>query len=107
MFRWFERQIDPFPNEPFRQPPAALWAFYWHFVQPVWPALAVLLVAGLIGSLIEVSLFAFLGTLVDRLKGAEDPANFFSDNGWALAGMALVALVARPLFSTVHDLIKN
>src|SRR5262249_52102455 len=107
MFRWFERQIDPFPSEPFRQPPGTLLAFYWHFIEPVWPTLAILLVAGFIGSIIEVSLFAFLGTIVDPMKEAENPAGFFTDHGWSLIGMALVALVARPIFSTLHDLIKN
>src|SRR6185312_10930485 len=34
-------------------------------------------------------------------------ANFFQVHGWELLGMALVALVARPLFNGLHDLLVN
>ena len=74
----------------------------------MWPAFAVLLVAGFLGSLIEVALLAFVGSLVDMMKAAESPQAFI---GQALARillwMAFVALVARPIVSTAHDLIKN
>jgi ATP-binding cassette subfamily B multidrug efflux pump len=106
MFRWFEKHIDPFPQER-TQPPASLSAFYLHYVRPAWKAFAALLVVGFIGSLIEVSLTAFIGGLIDLMRAAPSPSAFFADNAWTLAGMAFVALVARPVVSTVHDLIKN
>ena len=108
MFRWFETRIEAFPDEPPARPPETLLAFYVYFIKPVWPAFAVLLVAGFLGSLIEVSLLAFVGSLVDMMKAAETPADL---PGRPLARillwMAFVALVARPLVSTAHDLIKN
>src|SRR5581483_1002620 len=107
MFRWFETRIDAFPDEPPARPPGALLGFYVHFIKPVWPAFAVLLVAGFLGSLIEVSLLAFVGSLVDMMKGAETPAAFLADNMGILLWMAFIALVARPIVSTAHDLIKN
>src|SRR5215469_15532368 len=55
MFRWFEKQIDAFPDDRAR-PPEGLGAFYMHYVRPAWRPFAVLLVVGFIGSLIEVSL---------------------------------------------------
>ena len=55
MFRWFETRIDAFPDDPPARPPDTLLAFYAYFIKPVWPAFAVLLVAGFLGSLIEVS----------------------------------------------------
>ena len=36
----------PFPDEPPARPPETLLAFYGYFIKPVWPAFAVLLVAG-------------------------------------------------------------
>ena len=54
MFRWFETRIEAFPEDPPTRPPDTLLAFYAYFIKPVWPAFAVLLVAGFLGSLIEV-----------------------------------------------------
>lgn len=107
MFRWFETRINAFPEDVPQQPPNRLPAFYWHFIRPVWPAFALLLVVGLAGSLIEVALYAFIGDVVDRMREAPSPETFITDNGAMLLAMAFVALVLRPLVSTAHDLTKN
>ena len=107
MFRWFETRINAFPEDVPQQPPNRLPAFYWHFIRPVWPAFALLLVVGLAGSLIEVALYAFIGDVVDRMREAPSPETFITDNGAMLLVMAFVALVLRPLVSTAHDLTKN
>ena len=70
MFAWFERLVDPFRAAPIEQPPSGLLAFYWHFIRQIWPVFAVLLSIGLLGALIEVSLFAFLGRIVRPSAGA-------------------------------------
>ena len=62
---------------------------------------------GFLGSAIEVMLFAFIGDLVDMMKNAANPKTFMSDNKGVLLWMGFVALIARPVVSTVHDLIKN
>jgi ATP-binding cassette subfamily B multidrug efflux pump len=107
MFRWFETRIEAFPDEPPARPPETLLAFYAYFIKPVWPAFAVLLVAGFLGSLIEVTLLAFVGSLVDMMKAAETPQTFMANHWAILLWMSFVALVARPIVSTAHDLIKN
>jgi len=107
MFRWFETRIDAFPDDRPERPPTKLLDFYWYYVKPVWPVFLVLLVVGAVGSLIEVALFAFVGSLVDLMRTAQTPATFFSDHGPTLIWMGVVALVLRPLVSTAHDLIKN
>ncbi|MCL4767777.1 MAG: ABC transporter ATP-binding protein/permease [Hyphomicrobiaceae bacterium] len=107
MFHWFETRIKAFPDEAPEQPPDRLAAFYWHFVRPVWPVFLVLLAVGLAGSLIEVALYAFIGSIVDRMKEAASPQTFITDNGGMLLLMGFVALVLRPLVSTAHDLVKN
>ena len=107
MFRWFETRIDAFPDDPPARPPETLLAFYVYFIKPVWPVFAVLLVAGFLGSLIEVSLLAFVGSLVDMMKAAETPEAFLANHWGILLWMAFVAMVARPIVSTAHDLIKN
>jgi ATP-binding cassette, subfamily B, multidrug efflux pump len=107
MFRWFETRIEAFPDDPPARPPETLLAFYAYFIKPVWPAFAVLLVAGFLGSLIEVFLLAFVGSLVDMMKAAATAEAFLAQHWPVLLWMALVAMVARPIVSTAHDLIKN
>ena len=107
MFRWFETRIEAFPDEPPVRPPDSLLAFYAYFIKPVWPAFAVLLVAGFLGSIIEVTLLAFVGSLVDMMKAAETPQTFMANHWAILLWMAFIAMVARPIVSTAHDLIKN
>ena len=107
MFRWFETRIEAFPDDPPERPPETLLAFYLHFVKPVWPVFAILLVAGLLGSVIEVSLLAFVGSLVDMMRVAQTPEAFLANHWGILLWMGFIALVARPVVSTVHDLIKN
>jgi ATP-binding cassette subfamily B multidrug efflux pump len=107
MFRWFESRIATFPDAPPVRPPETLLAFYLHFVRPIWPVFSLLLVAGLLGSLIEVALLAFVGSLVDMMKDAQTPAQFFADHSIILLTMAFIALIARPVVSTAHELIKN
>ncbi|MET0653147.1 MAG: ABC transporter transmembrane domain-containing protein, partial [Hyphomicrobiaceae bacterium] len=107
MFRWFETRIEAFPAESPVRPPETLLAFYIHFIRPIWPAFAMLLVAGFAGAVIEVALMAFVGNLVDLMKSAQSPQDFISEHGSMLLWMALVAVVARPVVSTAHDLIKN
>ena len=107
MLRWFETRIDAFPEPAPSRPPDRLLAFYAYYLRPVWPVFLALLVAGFLGSLIEVTLLAFVGELVDLMRGAQSPASFLADHGLLLAWMAFIAMVARPVVSTAHDIIKN
>ena len=107
IFTWFETRIDPFERPGIVRPPDQLGAFYLHFITPVWPAFAAILVMGFLGSSIEVMLFQFIGNLVDLMKAAPEPKTFISDNRGTLLWMTFVALIARPIVSTVHDLVKN
>ena len=94
MFRWFETRIATFPDAPPARPPETLLALYSHFVRPIWPVFAILLVAGLLGSLIEVALLAFVGSLVDMMRSAQSPAHggFYPPDA-AETGVDLAALV--------------
>ncbi|MEQ1698333.1 MAG: ABC transporter ATP-binding protein [Hyphomicrobiaceae bacterium] len=107
VFTWAETRIDAFAGDGAVRPPETLWAFYAHFVRQAWPAFAALLVAGFIGAVIEASLFAFIGNLVDLMKNATRPETFIADHWVSLAWMAFIAMIARPLVSAGHDLIKN
>ena len=106
MFRWFETRIDPFAGGGDVRPPEGLWAFYWHFVRQAWPAFVLLIIVGFFGAVVEASLFAFVGNLVDRMREAASPETFLADNWQVLVLMALVAVLLRPVFTTLSDLIK-
>ncbi|CAG2145717.1 Putative multidrug export ATP-binding/permease protein [Cupriavidus campinensis] len=104
--RRLERLIDPFRNMPDTQPPASIWRFYAYFLREVRGVLFALLVVGLIAALIEVSLFSFLGRIVDLAKGAPD-GQFFARHQNELLWMAAVALLLRPLFFGLHDVLLH
>ena len=107
MLAWFEKHIDPFARGSDSKPPSALLAFYWNYMQPVWPVFILMLVVGFAGSIIEVSLFAYIGGLVDRMRLAPDPNTFFRDHWALLTWMAFVAAILRPLAFGFSDLVKN
>ena len=107
MLRWFEKHIDPFAKGSETLPPGGLLAFYWHYIKPVWHVFVLLMIVGFISSIIEVSLFAFIGGLVDRMRLAPDPLTFFQDHWLLLTWMAVVAALLRPLAFIIADLVKN
>ncbi len=107
MLSWFERLIDPYKDVPIVQPPSKLGAFFVHYLRRVWWVYVLIMLFGLVGSLIEVSLFAFVGKIVDLAKSAANPAAFFDQHGSTLLWMAFVATVARPLAFGAHALLIN
>jgi ATP-binding cassette, subfamily B, multidrug efflux pump len=107
MFRWLETRIDPFVRAAIVQPPNSLFSFYWHYVRPIWPAFVLVLFFDLLAALSEVVLATFLARLIDLMKAAGTPANFFSDHADLLLLMALVVLIVRPAVVFVYDIIKN
>jgi ATP-binding cassette subfamily B multidrug efflux pump len=107
MLRWFESLIDPYKTYDIERPPSTLIAFYWHYVRNVWWAFAAIMFFGLAGALIEVSLFTFLGQLVDLAKNAESPEKFFEENGRTLIFMAAVAVLFRPVAFAIHAIFIN
>ncbi len=106
LYRRFEKLIDIFRDAPTAAPPNQVVAFYVYYLKQVWPSFVALLVVGLIGALIEVSLFNYLSRIIDLAQGAPNP-NFFSDHAYELAWMVIVALVLRPVFVLLHDLLVH
>ncbi|GGA15468.1 ABC transporter ATP-binding protein [Dyella caseinilytica] len=106
IFRWFESLIDAFKEPVDSMPPKSVWRFYVFYLRQVWPVFAAAIVVGLGVALVEVSLFGFIGRIVDMAKG-EPGKSFFQVHGRELLWMGFVALVLRPLFIGVHDLLVN
>jgi ATP-binding cassette subfamily B multidrug efflux pump len=104
LVRFFETLIDPFRDHDVVMPPPTLSGFYWHYTRQVWPALAALMAVGFVVSLIEVSLFRYVGSIVDLLK-TTSPDKVLADYGWTFAWMGFVVVIARPLATILHDLL--
>ncbi|ROO26818.1 multidrug ABC transporter ATP-binding protein [Salinisphaera orenii MK-B5] len=104
MFSWFERLIEPFPDDDRTPPRGNLWRFVVFHAKPVWPLLVAMAVLTALISIIEVSLFAFLGHIVDWFETGERET-FMADNGAALTGMAIVVLVLLPLLVFIEGLV--
>jgi ATP-binding cassette subfamily B multidrug efflux pump len=106
LYRRFEKLIDIFRDAPTAAPPNQVMAFYVYYLRQVWPSFLALLVVGLVGALIEVSLFSYLSRIIDLAQGTPNP-NFFSDHALELTWMVVVALVLRPIFVALHDLLVH
>jgi ATP-binding cassette, subfamily B, multidrug efflux pump len=106
IFRWFESLIDAFKEPVDGMPPTSVWRFYAFYLRQVWPVFAVAIAVGFVVAIVEVSLFGFIGSIVDMAKGAP-AADFFQRHGNELLWMGFVALIVRPLAIGAHDLLVN
>ncbi|MFZ0871656.1 MAG: ABC transporter ATP-binding protein [Rhodanobacter sp.] len=106
MFRWFETLIDAFKEPADGMPPQSVSRFYVFYLRQVWPVFAAAIVVGFGVAIVEVSLFGFIGSIVDMTKGVP-AASFFQQHGRELLWMGFVALVARPVLIGLHDLLVN
>ena len=61
---------------------------------------------GLVAALVEVALFSYLSTLIDLAQGTPN-TDFFSLHKGELIWMAVVALIIRPVFFGLHDLLVH
>ncbi|MEP0522071.1 MAG: ABC transporter ATP-binding protein [Hyphomicrobiales bacterium] len=104
LFSWFEGRIEPFPTEEPTRPPKKLMPFIWHYTKPIWRVLAGMSATTAAIAILEVLLFAFLGSLVDRLNSSS-PDTFWADHGWSLAIMGFVVLIVLPLASFLGGLL--
>ena len=106
LLHFFEQRIEPFPNEPAQRPPDTLLPFLWHYARDSWPWLLAMAVFSGIISLLEVSLFGFLGNLVDWL-GNRDPQTLVADESARLVWMGLVILLLLPLAGFCQSLLLH
>jgi len=106
LYRRFERFINIFHDAPTDSPPSTVWSFYLYYLRQVWPSFAALLVVGLASALIEVSLFSYLSRIIDMVNHST-PASLFRDNWPILLWMGAVALILRPIFIALHDMLVH
>ena len=107
MFKWFENRLNPYPDSPdglVQQPPRGLIAFCLFYSRGAWPWLLLMAFFTALLAIIEVSLFAFLGSIVDWLS-EQSRETFLSNEGWRLGLIGGVVVVALPAVVLVHSLL--
>jgi ATP-binding cassette subfamily B multidrug efflux pump len=101
MLGFFERLTNPFPAAEPTQPPQGLYAFCRHYSKGMeWPLLLMALLTALI-AILEVSLFGFMGQLVDWLI-EKDPATLWQTEGNTLLLMGFLTAIGIPLLILLH-----
>ncbi len=106
LMSWFEHQLDPFPTAAPQQPPTTLLAFCLHYTRGATPWLMVMAMLSISLAMLEVSLYAGVGHLVDAL-GEHSPATFFAAERTRLIVMAVTVLVVIPSISLIWSLITH
>lgn len=95
MFSFFEKLTKPFPDAPVKQPPKSLMAFLLYYSKGMMAPVVVVSILSAAIAIMEVSLFGFLGQLVDWLTN-QDKATFIEQNQNTLIGWGLLLLVVLP-----------
>ncbi len=101
-FQWLEGLCDPFPPPQPPRPPATLSGFVLHYAKPFWPLLLASAILSTVIALIEVSLFAFVGNLVDWLSTSARET-FWQTYRYQLIGLSLVVLVVLPVLKFFYE----
>ncbi|MGF1870272.1 ABC transporter ATP-binding protein [Photobacterium indicum] len=106
MYKRFEKLTSAFPKQDPNQPPASLFAFCRHYTKGFeLPLIAMSLLSAVI-AVIEVSLFGFMGQLVDWLT-QHNPDTFIAEEGGQLIVMSLIVLVVVPSLVFLHSLLLH
>ncbi len=106
MFSFFESLIKPFPPEDPQQPPKTLFAFCRHYTRGTERHLLVMALFTALIAVMEVSLFGFLGELVDILN-AHTRDTFWHEFGDQILLMGGIVLIALPLAVFIHSMIVH
>ncbi|SUO95382.1 ABC transporter ATP-binding protein [Suttonella ornithocola] len=106
MLNFFERWTNPFPDNSLDSPPKKLLAFCRFYAKGFWLPVISVAVFSLLLAIMEVSLFAFMGRIVDWL-GNSHPETFLQDEQWRLWSMAFVLVIALPVVNTLSSLVRH
>jgi ATP-binding cassette subfamily B multidrug efflux pump len=102
MFTFFEKLVSAFPPEEPSQAPHSLIAFCLHYTKGVYPHLFAMSVLTASIAIMEVSLFGFLGQLVDWLS-TKAPDTLWQDESNTLIFYAGLVLFGLPLTVLLHS----
>lgn len=101
MFSFFESLTKPFPEHNPTQSPKGLYAFCRHYTKGFGAPLIAMSILTAMLAMLEVSLFGFMGQLVDWLV-TKNPETLWQEEGDTLIMMSLIVLVFIPLLVWLH-----
>ncbi|PKH63203.1 multidrug ABC transporter ATP-binding protein [Shewanella sp. Choline-02u-19] len=104
MFKRFESWVNALPPEEPEQPPKGIYAFCRHYTKGFEVPLIIMSILTALLAILEVSLFGFMGDLVDLLIN-NDPETLLEKEGMKLLGMTILVLVVIPTLVLLHALI--
>ncbi len=100
-YRLFEKMTQAFPESAPEQPPTGLYAFCRHYTRGMEKPLLLMSLSTVLIAIFEVSLFGFMGQLVDLLSDNQ-PAEFFTKFKDDLIWMGVLLVVILPLLALLH-----
>ncbi|MDC9526500.1 ABC transporter ATP-binding protein [Pseudoalteromonas sp. Angola-30] len=106
MYRLFEKMTNAFPEQKPTKPPSTLFAFCRHYTKGMELSLVLMSVSAALLAILEVSLFSYMGQLVDWL-GTYTPQTLFEEQKAELIKMAVVLLVILPIVVFFHSAILH
>jgi len=106
MLRWFERRLNPYPDDEPSEPPKGLLAFCLYYSHGAKKWLALMAVAAGLIAAGEITLFGFIGDVVNWLAAA-DKTTFLATDGWKLALMGIFIAFVLPALALVSTATMN
>lgn len=106
MLQFFEKLTNPFPAAEPTQPPKGIYAFCRHYSKGMEIPLVVMALLTALLAMLEVSLFGFMGQLVDWLV-QKDPATLWQTEQDTLIRMGLLTAVGMPLLVLLHSAVLH
>ncbi|MUK43524.1 ABC transporter ATP-binding protein [Aliivibrio fischeri] len=106
MFKFFERLTTAFPEQEPNQPPKGLYAFCRHYTKGFEVPLIGMSLLSAVIAMIEVSLFGFMGQLVDWLS-THDRETFLAQEGHTLLLLGFLIVVIVPILLFIHSLLTH
>ncbi|MEL0653995.1 ABC transporter ATP-binding protein [Pseudoalteromonas issachenkonii] len=106
MYRLFEKMTKAFPEDQPTQPPSTLFAFCHHYTKGMELSLVLMSISAAMLAILEVSLFSYMGQLVDWLT-AYTPETLFVEQKSELIKMAVMLLLVLPVVVFFHSAILH
>ena len=106
MYRLFEKMTKAFPEDQPTQPPSTLFAFCRHYTKGMELSLLLMSISAAMLAILEVSLFSYMGQLVDWLT-AYTPEALFVEQKSELIKMAVMLLLVLPVVVFFHSAILH
>ncbi len=106
IYKFFERLTHAFPSLEPEQPPRELLSFCRHYTKGFEKPLILMSLLTALIAFAEVSLFGFMGQLVDWLT-QQDPSTFLEQEGDTLIFISVIVVIVMPLLVGLHSLLMH